>query len=330
MTETCLTQPQLKPLLTVEQQIAHMKAKGITFDLCGEDEAAVYLRDANNYLRAASYRKLYPRRIGGEHDREYIGLDFQDLVELSAIDRRLREEVLSIVVDVEHFAKMRLLSRCEAEGEDGYSIVANYLASVSLGYRSRIEGSLERRAAPGASHDEYSGDLILRYRETGYPIWVLLEVVEFGVLVDLWRFCADRWLDSRMRDEHFVLKSVKAVRNAVAHNSLVVNGFGTGAARTGFQPSRLISVSLNACGVKNTKSRRAKLSNLRMAQLAATLWSLDEFCARPSTRRRHAARLAEVRKYAEGCGVLDRCGDGTASFFSFLWELVDIWAPESA
>ena len=32
-----------KPLLTVEEQIAHLKAKGITFDLCGEAEEATIL-----------------------------------------------------------------------------------------------------------------------------------------------------------------------------------------------------------------------------------------------------------------------------------------------
>lgn len=34
-----------KPMLTVEQQIAHMKAKGITFSLVTEEEAAAHLRE---------------------------------------------------------------------------------------------------------------------------------------------------------------------------------------------------------------------------------------------------------------------------------------------
>ena len=29
-----------KPMINVDQQIAHMKAKGITFDLCSEEDAA--------------------------------------------------------------------------------------------------------------------------------------------------------------------------------------------------------------------------------------------------------------------------------------------------
>ncbi len=34
-----------KPLLTTDQQIAHLKAKGISFDSCTEVEAAEYLTD---------------------------------------------------------------------------------------------------------------------------------------------------------------------------------------------------------------------------------------------------------------------------------------------
>ena len=33
-------QNRTKPLLTVEEQISHLKAKGVTFDFCTEKEAA--------------------------------------------------------------------------------------------------------------------------------------------------------------------------------------------------------------------------------------------------------------------------------------------------
>lgn len=44
--ETAL-EPHLKPMLTVEQQIAHMKSKGIAFKLVSEEEAAAHLREKN-------------------------------------------------------------------------------------------------------------------------------------------------------------------------------------------------------------------------------------------------------------------------------------------
>lgn len=47
-----------KPVLA--QLAAHFKAKGVAFELCSEIDGAEHLATANNYLRAASYRKLYP------------------------------------------------------------------------------------------------------------------------------------------------------------------------------------------------------------------------------------------------------------------------------
>ncbi len=313
-----------KPMLTAKQQVEHLKSRGVRFELCSEEDAVEYLSDANNYLRAAAYRKLYFRQVDGDNPGDYVNLDFEDLVELSSIDRHLREALLSATIDVEHFAKMRLLRMCEEHGEDGYAIVSDYLASISSRQRTRIEGAFKARGGEGRTHDEYSGDLIAHYAGE-YPVWVFLEVTEFGVLVDLWRYCAGRWSEQEMRDKHYVLKSVKALRNACAHNSLIVNGFSSGAEKAGYQASRAVTTSLAEHGMGKTKSRRAKLRNLRVAQIAATLYSVREFCTWESTRTRHAARLAEVRRYAEGCGVLRRANDGIVSFFDFIWKLVDIW-----
>ncbi len=80
-----------KPMLTAKQQVEHLKSRGVRFELCSEGDAVEYLSDANNYLRAAAYRKLYFRQVDGDNPGDYVNLDFEDLVELSSIDRRLRE-----------------------------------------------------------------------------------------------------------------------------------------------------------------------------------------------------------------------------------------------
>ncbi len=35
-----------KPILTIEQQIEHLKQKGVAFELCSEEKAADYLHDS--------------------------------------------------------------------------------------------------------------------------------------------------------------------------------------------------------------------------------------------------------------------------------------------
>ena len=107
--------PRAKPLLSAAELVALLKSKGVTFNLCSEADAVTYLTETNNYLRAASYRKLFPTHLEGPRVGQYINLDFAYLIELSSVDRRLRETLLGIVIDVEHFAKIELLRHLELE-----------------------------------------------------------------------------------------------------------------------------------------------------------------------------------------------------------------------
>lgn len=327
----CACRPR-KPFLSPEELVASLKARGVAFGLCPEAEAAAYLRDSNNYLRCASYRVLFDRRPPAEQGGEpggYVNLDFGHLCDLSSIDRQLREAFLQVCVDVEHFAKMHVLDRALGEGEDGYGIVAEYIADINHRERNRLSGSLAARAREGETHDEYTGDLIARHLDD-LPLWVFLEVVEFGSFVDFCRFCAERWGDADMAQEHYVLKSVKALRNACAHNSCIVNGFTPDSRRPMTAPHALVTDSLNAAGMANSKTRRSKLGNLRVMQMASALWALDRFCTSERARERNASRLEALRARFEASRRLYDRTNSIASYFDFLWKLVDIWLPARA
>ena len=322
--------PAHKPFMTPTQLVAALKARGVTFERCSEGEAADYLAHANNYLRAASYRKLYPVQIEGTRAGEYVGLDFEALRRLSSADRVLRSALREICIDVEHFARVCLLNRAIVEGEDGYQIVEDYLADLTPRDRARVTGGLGWRARDGESRDEYSGALIAHYRVEGYPLWVFLEVVEFGHFCDLWLFCARRWGDRDMRRLHYVLKSVKAIRNAVCHNSCIINGFSVTSERADFPTSNPIAASMNEHGLKSSKSRRSKMRNLRVAQIAAVLFASSEFCRRESTRTRHSEAMGTVREAFDAVRPLCPADGSLTSYFDFIMKLVDIWTPKRA
>lgn len=319
-------QQREKPLLTVDQQIARLKSKGVTFDLCGEEEAADLLANGNNYLRITSYRRLYERKEEGPEAGSYINLDFGHLAALSSLDRQLREAFLAVTVDVEHFAKMKVLAGVESRGEDGYRIVSDFHGSLNHAGRNAILGSMRARSREGERHDAYAGDLIARHI-AHMPVWVFQEVIDFGTFVDFYKFCAERWGDSAMLQEHYVLKSVKALRNATAHNHCIINGFTQSAEAAGYPTNSLIIESLNKNGIPRTKSRRAKLSNLRIAQMAAALYALNALCRREPAMRKNAARLNALREGYEA--ALPQLGKNSTvvSFFDFLFRLVDIWVP---
>ena len=149
----------IKPKPTVDEQVENLKSKGVTFDLCVEEDARETLRDKTYYFKLAAYRALFDKRVGGERDGEYAGLDLGHLRDLAAIDRMLRYTLLPMTLDIEHFAKAKLMREVtEREDEDGYSIVDDYLESLSERDRSIREKEMDR-----LENDRYSGNLARRY-----------------------------------------------------------------------------------------------------------------------------------------------------------------------
>lgn len=178
--------PAPKPLLAVDRQIAHLKDKGVTFDLVSETEVIEYLRIKCQFFRLYAYRKLFPKRQGGTLDGQYVKLDFGQLVLLSQVDRMLRDTILPMTLDAEHYAKVRLLAAAEDAGEDGHAIMRDYFASVSKRQQDYLTSEFTRREA-----SPYSRDLVRRYRDD-MPIWIFLEVMSFGAFLGLLKYCARR------------------------------------------------------------------------------------------------------------------------------------------
>lgn len=123
----------------------------------------------------AAYRVLFEKRIGGAHGGEYVVFDFGHLRDLAAIDHTLRYTLLPMTLDIGHFAKVKLMREVtERADEDGYSIVADYLESLSERNRSIREKEMER-----LKRDRYSGGMARKYDEEK-PVWVLIELLSFG------------------------------------------------------------------------------------------------------------------------------------------------------
>ena len=79
-----------KPRLSLDEQIQHLKDKGILFNIMDEESAKQYLKYNNNYYKLTSFRKNYDKHPGGKNEGKYINLEFAYLVDVSIIDMRLR------------------------------------------------------------------------------------------------------------------------------------------------------------------------------------------------------------------------------------------------
>ncbi|WP_314921561.1 Abi family protein [Slackia exigua] len=268
-----------KKKLTVNEQIAHLKDKGITFELCNEFDAKAYLRTKNNYFRLSAFRKLFQKYDGGLKDGQYIDLDFEQLRNLSYLDQELRSIFLSMTLDVEHYEKVRLLEVISNNlDEDGYSIVIEYRQSLC---KNRLE-SLDREFLFRAN-DTYCGNIIKKYQDD-MPVWAFIEVISFGRFIDFCRFCSGRWNDEVLRNEHYMLKKAKSLRNAAAHGTCIINGFAE-KEDTGISLPYQVLRSISDMGI--TKSlRRKRFENARMIEIATLLYLYQGVVSDGESKRR--------------------------------------------
>lgn len=56
---------EAKQWLTINEQIAHLKARGVQFERMDEAAAREQLQQENNFFRLTAYRKNYPKHPGG-------------------------------------------------------------------------------------------------------------------------------------------------------------------------------------------------------------------------------------------------------------------------
>lgn len=76
----------MKEKLTVEQQIQHMKSKGVQFNIVSEEEAISYLTNNTYYFKIKAYAKNYDKYRTTEKAGQYVNLEFAYLKDLAIIE----------------------------------------------------------------------------------------------------------------------------------------------------------------------------------------------------------------------------------------------------
>ena len=261
---------------------------------------------------------MHPRRVGGAHDGEYANLDFCDLVDLERLDRELRAALLPLALDAEHLAKARVLDEvARRPDEDGHSIVRDYMASLTPSEHSRRAAEISR-----LQRDEYSGDL-QRHYAAEMPIWVLLELSSFGTVADVYRYCARRWDDAAMLDEHYMLKKTRDVRNACAHSAAIINGLGTNGHVARPAPSEL-TIALREAGFSK-RSRSSRMRNPRLQQIATLLLLHRRMAGGTALAGEASAALRSLADDIRSVLSVTRPDASAEASMEFLVELVDRW-----
>ncbi|QUC03037.1 Abi family protein [Atopobium sp. oral taxon 416] len=274
--------------------------------------------DEEPYFKLAAYRILFDKRVGGKHNGEYVGLDFGHLKDLAAIDHMLRYTLLPMTLDVEYFAKVKLIREAtERADEDGYSIVDDYLASLSERNRSIRENEMER-----LKRDGFSGGMARKYDEDK-PVWVLVELLSFGGFINFYLYCADRWKDRQMRSEHYLLRQAQALRNACAHSTDIISGFAPSEVST-IRTPKAVALALAEIGV-NKRARRAKMSNLRIQQITMMAFAYRELVVGSHTGEMCRSLIKALEHRTTEHADWYSNADSVASAYRFLSRIFDSW-----
>lgn len=269
-----------RPKLTIEQQVEHLKSKGVTFTLCTEEQATLFLKYSTFFFKVKAFDKDY--EINPKTGK-YLNLDFAYLTELSTLDMHLRRLILHATLDIEHYLKVMLIREIsEDPTEDGYEIVERFF-NVYPDVKASIGGK---------SENSMCRDLIHKLQKEGYAVWNLIEVISFGDLVNLCEVY-DQNTGGKKEDLFRCLFAVRCLRNAAAHNNCLLNSMRTASTRK-IRPSRFLTHFASTIpGVKET-SREKKMSNPVIHDFIGLLFIYDKIVTSPKTREHFAAELHQL------------------------------------
>ena len=279
MTETDEKISELRPMMRIDELVPYLKSKNIKFEKISEKDAEEYLRNNNNYYNLTSYKNnflKYPSPAG-EYEGLYQDLDFAYLKDMAIIDYRVRLLFFKIIIDIEHYLKIRILNLIEnIEEENGYKAVNKYLERDfnDEKFPKKVHNSIFKKVG-----SEYYNKIFSKYdmdknqQLENISVWEFLEIITFGELVNFYEFFSKEYnLENELKNI-FILREVVKLRNAVAHNSCVLSELDK--KDNLHRADTLVINYLRECEV-GKETRNNKLSNSRIRQMTYTLYMFNE------------------------------------------------------
>lgn len=318
----------MKTLKTSDELINHLKKKKVTFDInYSKEDASDFLNNNNYYLKLFSYRKNYNQDPNGD----YMDLDFSHMVDLSTIDMHLRYLIIKMCLDIEHSLKVQLLRAIELEeNEDGYKIVDEFIKYKN---NHKIINELGFRVNSGS----YAKELIEKYHPD-YPIWVFVEVINFGNLTYLCDFYNKRCIQ-RKKKEHFlegkynnkIFNNIRDIRNASAHSNCLIYDLRS----TRYKYDKFIEPNMRWSNIYEinkflidngfTKSiRKSRLSNRFIKDFTCLLYGYNRIVPESMLK---STRLGELRDLMENRMIRNKNFytnvDTITSSYSFIYDVLN-------
>lgn len=305
-----------KPRLSLDEQIQHLKGKGILFNIMDEGSAKQYLKYNNNYYKLTSFRKNYDKHPGGENKGKYIRLEFTYLVDMSIIDMRLRYRIVEMALDIEHHMKLQLLRKMMSMMRMVIKLSKIILIHWTIGIR-KIFSEINRN-----KRSIYCRDIIEKY-EGNYPVWAFIEIVSFGELVGFYHYCAKRYSDKEMIDDYYRLLTCKKIRNGAAHSNSILNDLRPHTAE--YHTNKEIIKELIDILHMNSNFRKNKMSNARIQQIITLLYMHKKIVRSEGVALYESGELKKLMRRIDRNSNYYKTNKLVQGTFKFLELIVDSW-----
>lgn len=232
-----------KEFKSYREQIELMKQRGIKFNIVSELEAEKIISNIN-YYKFSGYMKVF------EIASDQYDIQFTKVIELYEFDRKFSRIIFEMIEKIEVAFKTKLAyyisERTKKLGPFGYLDTLEWKDYSSYNKKT---GKTEMKK----SHEILRDKLEFKKRVTEYtarnttgciesyfekyraehfiPLWILIEVADFGMATKMYEESVKSVQEKISKefnihlnkDLEFYLKSLKLIRNVVAHNGILWN-----------------------------------------------------------------------------------------------------------
>lgn len=215
-----------KKPLTIAEQVARLKQRGLVFD--DESEETAYLYNIS-YYRLRAY--TYPFQENGEeseHNFTCKDIHFRDIIDLYCFDRRLRSLIFNAIEKIEVAVRTKIV-QTYAECTDN----SHWYNDESL-YRFGFDDLMKHiEADVNRSNEDFIKHYYSKYNNPPMPpSWMALEVVSFATLSRLFQslklnshkgYITEQFGLNKVAILENWLHAISNLRNCCAHHSRVWN-----------------------------------------------------------------------------------------------------------
>lgn len=271
-----------KTKLSVSEQIQHMKDKGIRFDIVSESDAERFLTTNTYYFKIKSYAKNYEKYHSTDKKGTYINLDFAYLQELSTLDMHIRHFIMSLSLDLEHSAKVKLLSDFNLSPDDGYRIV-----ELFMNHYPNIKDEIKSK-----KNNSFCMDLVDKLIAEDFAIWNIVEVLSLKDFLYLYREFQEEYPKYQTGiNLYYPFQSVRRLRNAAAHSNCLINSLGKPYTSDKIKENKKVSSFVSKVPGIDKTARINHMSNPVVHDFVTLLYLLDKVIESAGIKRHYLEKL---------------------------------------